>query len=76
MTWTADYEPGQPVRVRYQGGWRKAQVVTVRRRSLMAVLMRSSGQQTTNIHDPRNIEPCPTLPLQKPSTLNDQQSFA
>ena len=60
MTWTADYEPGQPVRVRYQGSWRKAQVATVRSRSLMALLLRGSGQQTTNIHDPRNIEPCPS----------------
>lgn len=74
MTWTDDYEPGQPVQVRYQGSWRKAQVASTRKNSLMAVLMRGAGQQTTNIHDPRNIKPCPPVP--KPSTLNDQQSFA
>lgn len=60
MTWTADYEPGQPVRVRYQGGLCRAQVVTVRKNSLMALLMRGAGQQTINIHDPRNIKPCPS----------------
>lgn len=60
MTWTADYEPGQPVRVRYQGGLCRAQVVTVRKNSLMALLVRGSGQQTINIHDPRNIQPCPS----------------
>jgi hypothetical protein len=69
MAWTADYEPGQPVRVRYQGGWRKAQVVTVRSRSLMALLLRGTGQQTTNIHDPRNIEPCPS---KKPRSMSPE----
>lgn len=74
MTWTADYEPGQPVRVRYQGGWRKAQVVSTRKRSLMALLLRGNGQYT-NIHDPRNIEPCPTPQLKKCLMSSEQQSF-
>jgi hypothetical protein len=74
MTWTNDYEIGQPVRVRYQGGWSSGQVVSVRTRSCMVMLVRGSNQQTTNIHDPRNIQPCnPTKTTD--STSNDQLSF-
>jgi hypothetical protein len=74
MTWTADYTPGDPVRCRYQAGWRGGQVVAVRKNSLMVLLVRGSNQQTINIHDPRNVEPCQKR--NPPSTSNDQQSFA
>ncbi len=69
MTWTSDYSPGDPVRVRYQGSWRKAQVLSVRNRSLMALLLRGANQQTANIHDPRNVEPCLT---KKPKSMSPE----
>lgn len=71
MTWTTEYEIGQPVSVRYQGGWRSGQVVTTRTHSCMVLLVRGSNQQTINIHDPRNIQSCPTSKTTN-STLNDQ----
>lgn len=75
MTWTDDYEIGAPVRVRHQGGWRRAQVVTIRNRSLMVLMLRGSNQHTTNIHDPRNIEPWPTPKPETSSTLSDPLLF-
>ncbi len=74
MTWPVDYEIGQPVRVHYQGGWRSGQVVSTRTRSCMVLLVRGSNQQTINIHDPRNIQPCPATKTTG-STSNDQLSF-
>jgi hypothetical protein len=35
----------------------------------MALLLRGTGQQTTNIHDPRNIEPCPS---KKPRSMSPE----
>lgn len=67
MTWTSDYALGQPVKVRFQGNWARAQVISIRTRSVMALILRGSGQQTTNIHDPRNIQPC-----QAPKTVNNK----
>ncbi len=73
MTWPVDYEIGQPVRVHFQGGWRSGQVVSTRTRSCMVLLVRGGNQQTINIHDPRNIKPCPEKTTS--STSNDQLSF-
>lgn len=72
MTWADDYEIGQPVKVRHQGGWKRGQVVAIRSRSCMVLLVRGSKQTTTNIHDPRNIQSCPG---REPSTLKDQPSL-
>lgn len=73
MTWTDAYTVGDPVRVRYQGGWASAQVVAVRSRSCMVVILRGNSQITVNIHDQRNIE-CPA-PDKKRSTLSEPPSF-
>lgn len=73
--WAESYAIGQPVKVRHQGGWRRAQVCAVRSRSCMVVLVRSGEQTTANIHDPRNIEPCQTTSKNQPSTSSDQLSF-
>ena len=75
MSWVDGYTIGQPVRVRYQGSWCNAQVVNIRPggRSCMVLLLRSGTQQTTNIHDPRNIEPCQDTPPS--STSREQPSF-
>jgi hypothetical protein len=75
VTWTDSYEIGQPVKVRHQGGWRRGQVVSIRNRSCMVILTRGSQQTTTNIHDPRNIEPCQVESQSEPSTSSDQLSF-
>ncbi len=75
MTWTDGYEIGQPVKVRHQGGWRRGQVVAIRTRSCMVLLVRGGQQTTTNIHDPRNIEPCQDESQNEPLTSNDQLSF-
>lgn len=72
MTWTDAYAVGDPVRVRYQGGWASAQVVAVRSRSCMVVILRGNSQVTANIHDQRNIE-CPKS-NRKRSTLSEPQS--
>lgn len=69
--WTDDYEIGQPVRVRYQGSWCSAQVITIRSRSCMVLILRGNCQTTTNIHDPRNIQPCQIKT--RGSTLSEQQ---
>lgn len=74
MTWTQAFEIGQPVKVRHQGGWKRGQVISIRTRSCMVLLIRGSQQTTTNIHDPRNIEPCQDS-QSEPSTSNDQQSL-
>jgi hypothetical protein len=73
--WADAYSIGQPVKVRHQGGWRRAQVCAVRSRSCMVVLVRSGEQTTANIHDPRNIEPCQVESQSEPSTLSDQLSL-
>lgn len=73
--WTQAYSIGQPVKVRHQGGWRRAQVCAVRGRSCMVVLVKSGEQTTTNIHDPRNIEPCQIESQSEPLMSNDQLSF-
>lgn len=73
--WAEAYSIGQPVKVRHQGGWRRAQVCAVRSRSCMVVLVRSGEQTTANIHDPRNIQPCQNESQSETSTPNDQLSF-
>lgn len=73
MNWPTDYEIGQPVRVRHAGGWRGGQVVSIRKNSCMVLLVRGSNQQTINIHDPRNIKPCPETKTD--SMSSDQLSF-
>jgi hypothetical protein len=73
VTWAESYEIGQPVKVRHQGGWSRGQVVTTRKNSCMVLLTRGGQQTTTNIHDPRNIQPCPSQ--SQPLTSNDQLSF-
>ena len=60
MTWTDDYEPGQEVLALNGGNWRRCTVLTVRSRSVMASTTAGSIATTFNIHDPRNIKPCPT----------------
>lgn len=74
-TWTDGYAIGQPVKVRHQGSWRRAQVCAIRGRSCMVVLVKSGEQTTANIHDPRNIEPCKTESPSEQSTSSDQLSF-
>ena len=74
-TWTDGYAIGQPVRVRHQGSWRRAQVCAIRGRSCMVVLVKSGEQTTANIHDPRNIEPCQVKSPSETSTSDDQLSF-
>ena len=73
MTWPNDYTIGQPVKVRHQGSWARGQVICIRTRSCMVLLARGSKQATTNIHDPRNIQPCETKTPD--STSSDQLSF-
>lgn len=75
MSWTDNYAIGQPVKVRHQGGWKRGQVITIRSRSCMVLLTRGSQQTTTNIDDPRNIEPCQQESQSEPSTSSDQLSF-
>lgn len=75
MSWTDAFSIGQPVKVRHQGSWRRAQVCAVRSRSCMVVLVRSGEQTTANIHDPRNIQPCQSESPSELSTSNDQLSF-
>lgn len=74
-SWTEAYSIGQPVKVRHQGSWRRAQVCAIRSRSCMVTLVKSGEQMTANIHDPRNIEPCQPQSLSEQSTLSDQLSF-
>jgi hypothetical protein len=74
LTWTDAYDLGQPVKVRYQGNWARAQVISLRTRSVMALLTRSGGQQTTNIHDPRNIQPCPPPKAKSPESMSTGQA--
>jgi hypothetical protein len=74
-TWTDGYAIGQPVKVRHQGSWRRAQVCAIRGRSCMVVLVKSGEQTTANIHDPRNIEPCQVKSPSETSTSDDQLSF-
>ena len=75
-TWTEAYSIGQPVRVRHQGSWRRAEVCAVRSRSCMVALVKSGEQTTTNIHDPRNIQPCQNSVKEKPPTsLNNLELF-
>ena len=73
--WAETYSIGQPVKVRHQGSWRRAQVCAVRSRSCMVVLIKSGEQTTANIHDPRNIQPCQSESPSEPSMSNDQLSF-
>jgi hypothetical protein len=73
--WTDGYAIGQPVKVRHQGAWRRAQVCAIRGRSCMVLLVRSGEQTTANIHDPRNIEPCQVESPSEASTSSDQLSF-
>ena len=73
-SWADAYSIGQPVKVRHQGSWRRAQVCAIRSRSCMVTLVKSGEQMTANIHDPRNIEPCQPKE-QDQSTLNGQLSF-
>jgi len=73
--WTDGYVIGQPVMVRHQCAWRRAQVCAVRGRSCMVVLVKSGEQTTTNIHDPRNIKPCQVESPKSSSTSSDQLSF-
>jgi hypothetical protein len=74
-TWTEAYSIGQLVKVRHQGSWRRAEVCAVRSRSCMVALVKSGEQTTTNIHDPRNIQPCQPQSPSEQSTLSDQLSF-
>jgi hypothetical protein len=74
-SWTDAYSIGEPVKVRHQGSWRRAQVCAIRSRSCMVTLVKSGEQMTANIHDPRNIESCQTQSLSEQSTSNDQLSF-
>ena len=74
-TWTDGYAIGQPVRVRHQGSWRRAQVCAIRGRSCMVVLVKSGEQTTANIHDPRNIEPCQVKSPSETSTSDGQLFF-
>ena len=73
--WAEAYSIGQPVKVRHQGSWRRAQVCAIRSRSCMVVLVRSGEQTTANIHDPRNIQPCKSKSLKEPLTSSDQLSL-
>lgn len=73
--WTDGYAIGQPVQVRHQGSWRRAQVCAIRGKSCMVVLARSGEQTTANIHDPRNIKPCQAQRPSEMSTSDDQLSF-
>jgi hypothetical protein len=75
VRWTDAYSIGQPVKVRHQGGWRRAQVCAVRSRSCMVVLVKSGEQTTTNIHDPRNIQPCQNNAEEKATSSNNLQLF-
>lgn len=74
-SWVDAYSIGEPVKVRHQGGWRRAQVCAIRSRSCMVVLVKSGEQMTANIHDPRNIQSCQSESKDEQSTLNDQLSF-
>ena len=74
-SWADAYSIGEPVKVRHQGSWRRAQVCAIRSRSCMVVLVKSGEQMTANIHDPRNIQSCQTQDPRKQSTLSDQLSF-
>jgi hypothetical protein len=74
LIWTDDYILGQPVKVRYQGNWARAQVVSIRRNSVMALLLRGQ-QQTTNIHDPRNIQPCPPPKTKSRELMSPDQAL-
>ena len=73
--WAQAYSIGQPVKVRHQGSWRRAQVCAIRSRSCMVVLVKSGEQTTANIHDPRNIQPCQSQTQSEPSTSSDQLSL-
>lgn len=73
--WAEAYSIGQPVKVRHQGSWRRAQVCAIRGRSCMVLLVRSGEQTTANIHDPRNIQPCQVKSQSEPSTSSDQLSL-
>lgn len=74
-SWADAYSIGEPVKVRHQGSWRRAQVCAIRSKSCMVTLVKSGEQMTANIHDPRNIESCQTQSLSEQSTLSDQLSF-
>ena len=73
--WASAYSIGEPVKVRHQGSWRRAQVSAVRSRSCMVTLVKSGEQMTANIHDPRNIQSCQPESKNEQSTLNEQLSF-
>ena len=73
--WAEAYSIGQPVKVRHQGSWRRAQVCAIRSRSCMVVRVRSGEQTTANIHDPRNIQPCQNESQSETSMPSDQLSF-
>ena len=74
-SWVDAYSIGEPVKVRHQGGWRRAQVCAIRSSSCMVTLVKSGEQMTANIHDPRNIESCQPESKDEQSTSNDQLSF-
>ena len=74
MTWTDDYNLGQPVKVRFQGNWARAQVITIRSRSVMALLLRDGGKHTTNIHDPRSLKPCPQPKIKSEQSMSTEQA--
>jgi hypothetical protein len=73
--WASAYSIGEPVKVRHQGSWRRAQVCAVRSRSCMVTLVKSGEQMTANIHDPRNIQPCKSESPKEPLMSSDQLSF-
>jgi hypothetical protein len=74
-SWADAYSIGEPVKVRHQGSWRRAQVCAVRSRSCMVTLVKSGEQMTANIHDPRNIQSCQPESKDEQSTSNEQLSF-
>lgn len=70
MTWTHDYTTGQEAQARLLGGWTKCTVVAVRSRSVMAAI---GDAFTFNIHDPRNIRPCPASTQNQPGLSSKEQ---
>ena len=74
-SWTDAYSIGEPVKVRHQGSWRRAQVCAIRSRSCMVTFARSGEWLAVNIHDPRNIQSCQPENRDEQSTSNDQLSF-
>jgi hypothetical protein len=75
ITWTDDYEPGQEVLALNGGNWRRCTVVTVRSRSVMASATGGNIAVTFNIHDPRNIKPCPKPTPEQTSPTTEQLSL-